>query len=973
MPKRNKTPESRHPQAAPAAVVGPAGPSTSAVVAALAGMAAAWSAAGSLGLMSHPLRHGISWLGLGVLLIAAWPRGPAWFKKGSGTVAGTARRVLRTTVPDPFLNHARNRTCIIGLVAAAVVAVWMTASAMPVCNVLAITLVLAMLARNAGPDQQLLEITSLATAVLGVYRLAMASIPTVWSLGDAAGRAFGEMSETLWGRPLALGETFAGLDFLVLMAALYAGWLVRTSTPRLWRAILAAAGILVGHFSYLFILSCSHAFIDALPEVPPVPTPSPYVPPDWQWSEAVRTLLPWNLPIVAGVIHLSVAALMFRWAKWAPDLEAEDGDSVEDHIPFVAKTDTNPKRKRGTQPTASLALRVGVTLPKTGKLGGGRDGKSSGQPAWRTNLAQYGLAILAGLIPPLVILSWGASDLQGIKIVAHEHGYLDWLKPRHGSYGRASAGMYGMLPTLVESLGGEFARSEDLAAGDLADADILLLIHPNRPWPSEQLDRVWDFVRQGGSLLVAAEPAMYTADRQSSFNQILQPTRIEVRSDTAISQIGQWEQSFLSLAHPATTGLDGGRNQFGQMMGSSLAVRWPASPILVGRWGSGDPGSDAVHTGAYGYDPGEKLGDLILAAEDRLGMGKVVVLGDTACISNQMIGRSYPFIGRMLAYLAGRSSSPQVGWRQTLGLLACLALVGLCFCRTDCEQLVTVAVVMTLSLWGTRALGHQSTRVLPDGRTASPNNVAYIDASHVEAYCDEPWGNDGIDGLFLTLMRNGFLPLMASDLGADRLEKSAVLISIAPARPFSNTQRSTVREFVEEGGIFISTVGAEHAGPSGPLLADFGFAVPPAHQRAGKNLTESEPAGCVQPFYLDLPDRQARVMLFAGWPIRHPAEGAMALAYGDDGSPVMALGHFGKGAVILVGDSCFAMNKNLERVDGELLYGFHDNPDFWRWLIADLTGRPEWIPPKRESAAQPESNPAGETTPDEASGGEESP
>jgi hypothetical protein len=32
----------------------------------------------------------------------ALPR--AWFKKGSGTFAGTARRVLRTKVPDPFLN-----------------------------------------------------------------------------------------------------------------------------------------------------------------------------------------------------------------------------------------------------------------------------------------------------------------------------------------------------------------------------------------------------------------------------------------------------------------------------------------------------------------------------------------------------------------------------------------------------------------------------------------------------------------------------------------------------------------------------------------------------------------------------------------------------------------------------------------------------------------------------------------------------
>jgi hypothetical protein len=30
----------------------------------------------------------------------------AWFKKGSGTFAGTARRVLRTKVPDPFLNQA---------------------------------------------------------------------------------------------------------------------------------------------------------------------------------------------------------------------------------------------------------------------------------------------------------------------------------------------------------------------------------------------------------------------------------------------------------------------------------------------------------------------------------------------------------------------------------------------------------------------------------------------------------------------------------------------------------------------------------------------------------------------------------------------------------------------------------------------------------------------------------------------------
>ena len=67
------------------------------------------------------------------------------------------------------------------------------------------------------------------------------------------------------------------------------------------------------------------------------------------------------------------------------------------------------------------------------------------------------------------------------------------------------------------------------------------------------------------------------------------------------------------------------------------------------------------------------------------------------------------------------------------------------------------------------------------------------------------------------------------------------------------------------------------------------------------------------------------------------------------------------------------MNKNLERVDGQLQFGLHDNPDFWRWMIADLTDRPEWLPPKREPPVQPESNPAGEATADETSGLEESP
>jgi hypothetical protein len=57
--------------------------------------------------------------------IAAGLASQVWFKKGAGTVAGTAGhrpkvgRVLRTTVPDPFLNHAASRAFERAIVAGA--------------------------------------------------------------------------------------------------------------------------------------------------------------------------------------------------------------------------------------------------------------------------------------------------------------------------------------------------------------------------------------------------------------------------------------------------------------------------------------------------------------------------------------------------------------------------------------------------------------------------------------------------------------------------------------------------------------------------------------------------------------------------------------------------------------------------------------------------------------------------------------
>jgi hypothetical protein len=57
---------------------------------------------------------------------------------------------------------------------------------------------------------------------------------------------------------------------------------------------------------------------------------------------------------------------------------------------------------------------------------------------------------------------------------------------------------------------------------------------------------------------------------------------------------------------------------------------------------------------------------------------------------------------------------------------------------------------------------------------------------------------------------------------------------------------------------------------------------------------------------------------------------------------------FGKGHVVLIGDTAFAMNKNLEYVGGEPFNGRYDNAHFWRWLISALTDQEDWLPPPKE-------------------------
>ncbi len=875
------------PETGPAAEARPVEAPVWSVVAVVALVVAAWIAAGSTGVLADPLRRVLTW----AALLAA-------------VVAGVSR---------PAMDWAK----WLGLAGAIAVALLMTAAPQSEAQVLAVALIGAAIAwLHRDRPRHIVLLGALGAMMLAVFRIAAGAIPSLYLAANGLTGALGRLAGALAGEPLEVGATYGGLDFLLVAAVVYVGWLCGTPAPRLRRGLVAAAAIVLGHFAYLALLAHTDTLVAMLPERALPPESDRSYLGVWTWGNAARRLLPWNLPLAAAVIHGGILSLVLRWSPWLP---------VADPEPELTESE---KRKRDEQ-LAGKELLADITF-------------------------RFGPVVLALLLPLLGWLAVSRSDLSGKTIVAYEAGYLDWFRPTHENPEIAADDSFGMLPVLVESLGGTFLRSEALSADDLARADAVLLIHPDQPWQPGQLQRLWDYVRGGGALLLVAEPRVVLDGSVSRFDAVLEPTAIRVHDNTTIGHQPNWQDGFEAQSHPSVAGLDARPGAVGFRFGSSLDVGWPARPVLVGRYGYGFPGSDPAVTAVYRYAAGHRLGDLTLAAEQRFGAGRVFVLGDTSTFANQMLPESYPFAGRLLGYLAGRGGTPQAGWRQVLTLLAAAGLMVLLCRRPAAPQIGLVAVVLAATLASAVGMTHRTARVLPDGRGHKPrNNIAYITADHAEFFSREPFDPNGLASFQRTLMRNDYLPLLAPDLSEGRLERAGLLVTIAPARAFSGSEIARIVRFVQQGGHFIAMVGAEEARPSKPLLEAMGFYVPPSPVHPGETIREPIPLGAFEQPYYEQDDFTAYARMWNGWPVeRTPiADDAQGLPLRNVEVPdadVVLLRRLGSGTATIIGDSYFALNRNFEELAPPV-----SNEDFWRWQLARTAGPRPWYPTPSDDADEP--------------------
>jgi hypothetical protein len=532
--------------------------------------------------------------------------------------------------------------------------------------------------------------------------------------------------------------------------------------------------------------------------------------------------------------------------------------------------------------------------------------------AWRRRFEDPRLASGFSLGVMLVLLvGRTAAPAQGpVKVMLYDAGFTNWIVPRHGAYGEGSAGMFGVLPGLLQATGHHVERSADLQRLDGPEApDCLVMINIQEYLEPADKERVWRFVRRGGGLLCLGDHTSVAGIR-GPFNDLLSPTGIRLAFDSATFFASGWSDGLEIRSHPMNRGVVN-EEDYQIWVGASLEIDANATPVVVARYGWSDLGDMAdvqrAYLGDRRYNPNELLGDLVLGAEARLGKGKVLVLGDTSGYQNLSLPRSWTLVLRSIAHL-GHPGGASPGPRQQIAVLLIFALLlGLVtgggavlapVAATTAGLVVTTAAISGLLRAPAEPLLDWSRAVrapvaAADSAAPSMHGTAIVDRSHGGRYDLRAWNETSVGGLTLCLMRDGFFPMLSERFPQRELEKADVVVLVAPQRSYSTGERRTLRRFLERGGRLLVCVGNEELDGARSLLRDYGLGVrgvPLAHFRTGPG---KEDLVFLEGWSLEVPDA-ARVLV-RQW-----------------GQPVVASLRVGRGVIFLVGDTHFLLDRNLE-------------------------------------------------------------
>jgi len=461
----------------------------------------------------------------------------------------------------------------------------------------------------------------------------------------------------------------------------------------------------------------------------------------------------------------------------------------------------------------------------------------------------------------------------------------------------------------------------------LKDANILVLLNLQKQFSSSDLESIKNFVKDGGGLLVFGEhTSMFVQDQDFAagrdyLNDVLGQTGIQINPDTADFIPDHWQYASSSLPHYVTKDL--GFEITTSSVGASLDLRDKARPLIIGRFAFSDRSNTTTpgHLGDRLYERSEMLGDLVIAASGNYGKGKVLVFGDTSYVFNNELPFRYNFLYNSVTWLMSQESNYAAALRWAslllLSILAAFILVAPFIIRRLSPKITLIFLIyVALSIAVSLALSAD----LNDSMIKSPqgldDDLIWIDHSHLNQFNQENYKDDGIAGLTTNLFRNGYLPQVLEKKNSfPDVSKGSGLIIIAPNERYTQEEASQLNDFVEGGGLLIISAGHKSAGPLDSVLRSFDLQVEDLPLGSPPWIEETHGtmgSATVSPENLKRYWHEPKFM--EAYPVSAHGEFRPItwMRYGNDTYNLILQKKAGLGEVVLIGDSRFLLNENLE-------------------------------------------------------------
>jgi hypothetical protein len=394
------------------------------------------------------------------------------------------------------------------------------------------------------------------------------------------------------------------------------------------------------------------------------------------------------------------------------------------------------------------------------------------------------------------------------------------------------------------------------------------------------------------------------------FNSLLEPLGIQFRFDSAYKAREGWRGCQAAAPDAVAWGWD--EENPGVAVGSSLELTGSARPFLVGRYGFSDAGvrenSVGSYLGNYHYDRSEQLGDVVLVATATRGRGRVVVWGDTSAFQGvssyyaKVVGPSLAWLSRPAAW----TERPPFRTAAAAGLLA--AMLWLWITRASAWQSALVALSLLLGLMVPWLLS------LPNlnARVRVSDDTFLIDKSHFPASGHYNARLNPVGPLYTNLVRSGFRVVELDTWDPAAIARARGIAFVAPQKSFTPREVEDLLSAEEGGAVVLLTVGQPDSAGSRRLLEAHDLALLP---KPMGTVSSAEPTASRL-------EREREPRFLDAWPIVTAGGSDVAATPGVEvlyrrGGDVVALfRRRGRGGLLLISDTRFFSDMNIEDVSG---------------------------------------------------------